>query len=125
MPLIRTLRKLRRMSPHEILWRISEKLRMARERRQAGRGRLPGSRPSAPTGQAGWLLQKAAQLVPGASRPELDRLAQQFPDVHLRLKQGVQQRLAQLAAGTWNCLGQPCDLRGPVDWSRDPVTGYR
>ena len=125
MPLIRTLRKLRRMSPHEILWRISEKLQMARERRQAGRGRLTGSRPSAPTGQAGWLLQKAAQLVPGASRPELDRLAQQFPDVHLRLKQGVQQRLAQLAAGTWNCLGQPCDLRGPVDWSRDPVTGYR
>ncbi len=95
---------------------------MISERRQAARGRPSGSRGSSATRA---LLDKAAGFVPGASRAELDRLAERFPDVHSRLREGLQQRLAQLDAGTWNCLGQPCDLRGPVDWSRDPVTGHR
>jgi hypothetical protein len=111
------------MSSHEILWRISEKLRVARERRLARRGRS-AQPPSNPVG-AKDLPRQAARFLPGAHRGELAQLAERFPEVHARLVQGLQHRLAQIDAGTWNCLGQPCDLRGPVDWSRDPVTGHR
>lgn len=113
------------MSPHEIVWRIAEKLRMKRERRLTAKVRPWRSGPSSAMREARSLLSQAAQLVPGASRAELDQLAQRFPDIHHRLKHGLLQRLSQLAAGTWNCLGQPSDLRGPVDWNRDPATGYR
>lgn len=121
MPLTRSLRKLRRMSANEILFRISEKLRVVRERRLVRRG-VASSRTPVP---AGALLSKAARLVPGASRVELSRLSQQFPEVHSRLCRDLERRLGQIAAGQWNCLGQACDLRGPVEWNRDPVTGHQ
>ncbi|HEX3964938.1 MAG TPA: hypothetical protein VHZ03_51230, partial [Trebonia sp.] len=107
-------RRLGRMSPAEIAWRVREQaVRRAWARRQVRPGEvaaLPALTAVLPTGQRRFtspLPAGTAALVPADARAAVIASAD------------------RLLAGEWEMLGTVrTDLKGP-DWFYDPVTGRR
>jgi hypothetical protein len=107
-------RRLGRMSPAEVGWRIREQaVRRVWARRQVRPGELDalppltGSQPPDIRGLASVLPPCAADLVPGPAKSALIAAAD------------------RLLAGEWEMLGAVrTDMQRP-DWFRDPVSGHR
>jgi len=70
------------------------------------------------------FIGSATRFVPGCRREELGRLAAEFPGGYEGFAQRSRQRAEAVLLGEWPLLGQAVDLRGGVDWHRDPKTGF-
>lgn len=119
--MLQKLQKLRKMHPHEIGLRARRLLRLRSERRD---WRLRAPSPSLPPGDVPHLLAAAARLVRGGSVRSLAKLERLHPALYAQLRSQTVENCRQILAGEWSMLGRCFDLQAPIDWHRDPATGY-
>lgn len=118
----RNLRKLRQMSAREIRCRCGEVARRSVERRQWSQKRRKSR--TAPIAN-GDVFRNAVRLVPGSARGELDLLRRTEPEFYERLTRRAFATSRAIRSGSWQMLGHEFDLRGPIDWHRDPRSAFR
>jgi hypothetical protein len=123
--LIGKLRKFRKMPRREIQARIGEVWRRNTERWSLRLGRKLSGICKLPGNIERELSRRASEMVPGSRPAELAELGLAFPDMYQDLCMRARQRAEQIVNGNWTLLGSPVDLRGDLDWHRDPVSGYR
>lgn len=116
------LRKLRKMSAHEICYRCGQVVHRAIERRQWRRSEWM---PRTTLMSSGDVLRNAVRLVPGTSRDELDQLQRNEPKVYDRMTQRVVATSRAIQSDSWPMLGHGFDLCDPIDWHRDPRSDFR
>ena len=119
------LLKLRKMSPREIRVRAGEHLARRRERGRWRRGANGAAQARVVPGAEGHLLESARRLVPGTGPGEIERLKEHHPHVFEMLASRASATAEAVLSGRWELLGHPVDLRGPIDWHRDPRGGHR
>ena len=117
--MLRKLKKLRRMSRHEVQTRIREKFRVRHERRLTTQNyRISES--SASDG----LLTRCADMLPGTRSEMIAGLKSRFPDLHRQWSNQTRQRCEEFHSGRWNLFSRPCDLSAEIDWNQDPEGSY-
>lgn len=123
MSMLKRLRKLRRMSAAEITTRLRDGWQRRRERKvyAAGTSRRDDGAVREISEQLG---PRAARLVPGTQSADVEKLASSFPQLYERIRTRVTERAACLLDGESVLLGKRVDLRGPIDWHRDPLSDY-
>ena len=117
---IQKLLKLRKMSADEVRVRIGSMLRKRRERGLWRRG----LHKSADAFDAERLLEAVAELVPGTCRAEVEKLEREHPETFAAMATRAASTAEAVLSGAWELLGHPVDLRGNVDWHRDPRSGH-
>jgi len=119
------------MSAAEIQSRVLGMLRGRKERRIYRSRRRNSARHPAPsvennsrTNEARFVaeqfLHRTTALVPGAKGAEQQRLSNESPETHGRLRQSARSRVEAILLGEHELLGQRVDLSGIIDWHRDP-----
>jgi len=123
------IRKLRKMSAGEIGCRLRELWRLRVERRWYRLACRRGVEDRAANGQlrlaSGRLLEAARMLVPGTQRKDLAKIGAERPELHERLASSAHGRADAVLSGNWPLLGHSVDLRGQIDWHRDPRSEHR
>ena len=66
------------------------------------------------------FVQSCCQLVVGSQSSELEGLCARFPDVHANLARFSAETAQNILSGKWSMLGHDFDLRGEIEWHRDP-----
>uniref|UniRef100_A0A7C4QNA0 Alginate lyase family protein n=1 Tax=Schlesneria paludicola TaxID=360056 RepID=A0A7C4QNA0_9PLAN len=116
------IRKLSKMSVHEIHHRISERVQQGRERLAWRLSRKPAQQPC---GDEKALLRQASSLVAGTRVGELDRLRRCRPEMGDAILAQAASRCCKIRSGCWTMLGHDFDLTGDIDWHGDPRTGHQ
>lgn len=124
MSLLRRLKKLRKMSGGEIGTRISDVARRWQDR-CTWRVRNVARRPAHCGDVAERLADNARKLVPGAARSELTALEAAAPGLRQALAAQARERASRIIRGECDLFGFSADIRGTVDWHRDPRSEHR
>jgi hypothetical protein len=117
---LRRARKLRRMSPREVGFRLREAWRIQRCRRRVAVGVA-----QAKSSLGHELSQNCLALIPGAHAPARTAWQAADPVGFAAQAERAQARALELLAGRWDALGQSFQLTPTIDWHCDPVSGFR
>lgn len=121
--MISRLKKLRKMPAAEVVGRIAEVAHSWGDRCRYGL-RRPGAQNSVSKGAAADLAHRAASLLPGHLRSELKRLEQHPLGFCSDWAKEAGVRADRFLKDHWTLLGRRVDLRGAVNWHRDPGGDY-
>ncbi|MCG8652543.1 MAG: heparinase II/III family protein, partial [Pirellulales bacterium] len=118
--MLRKLKKLRRMSRHEVTTRLAERVRVGRERRLVASGTSAQRQAS-----GAHLLDQSALLLPGVQPRHLESLREEGSEHHNAWSSSARARVDEFLAGRWPLFSRICDLSGPIDWNTDPGGTYQ
>lgn len=121
----RRLLKLRHMSPEEIRWRVREVLQRRQDRKGYRRSQQRMPRTGEFEACASGLRRAAAELVPGTKPLQRRQLEREHTLTYRELRARYADRARQILSGSFLLLGHAVDLRGEINWHRDPKSGYR
>lgn len=125
MNILKRFKKLSKMPPAEMIGRTAQLFRRQAERVSYLVGKTPRWNEDQLTQLARGLVQRTQRLIRGTKSSHLDRCRLDFPDMYEKLQLGIKDRLTRLSGTSWTLFEQPVDLTSPIDWHRDPRTGYR
>jgi hypothetical protein len=124
-------RKIKRMPPPEIVFRLRQKLSQAVEKQRYLR--TDRTRPSdintAAEKLADNLFAFALKIVPGADRTNLEHIQQNHPIFYSQLFECNDDLATSFHHGRWQLFDRSInltgDLTGPLDWRQDPCGSHQ
>lgn len=123
-----TIKKIKRMSPSEIAFRLNAKLLQAVEKqrwRRQNQNHSVGSKGAKSQKLTENLFAFASKMIPGADEAVLLDIQQRHPAIHSRLLERNNVLAASFHQGRWQLFDRSIDLTGPFDWHQDPGGGHR
>ena len=119
------LRKLRKMTPQEILGRVNDHLRKQLEKRQIEK-RLPLLDDETLATVAPHIVDRAMRLVPGSLPNNLDEFSNRFSQAHELMRERSKRRAERVIAGQYSFLGRDIEFakQDSINWQRDPLSAH-